>query len=397
MQFRIGRVGIHILAFMVARCRMLGLYPFVVPFFMGAYLQEQSSVSLFIALMLGIGSLQDGTALLKYLMVLLFLLIILHRTDRQKIFEDNLQIAMAAGAVLCAISMPYQFLATGEDQSLFYAILEGVITMCFVLVFEQGFLGLRVGTNRMFATNERFVGIFALMAVALFGCPAVEQPVHILLFLSSYLLLTLAYRFEAGVGIAAGSITGFVLAFATKNIAYLAVMILIAGMVVVLRGLGKIGMLLSFSSCIILLGMLYEQSLLLPNMLTAVLAATTVFFLTPAKWMKKTATVGDFATGLSQDLLVQEAARNRIRNFGQAFVSMKQILEYNEELREPIAPNGLSNMYLSGDGISLLNAVESQSNRLMELRCNFIRQIGQIGEIIEHRQRASGCQCGSRQ
>jgi stage II sporulation protein E len=45
-------------------------------------------------------------------------------------------------------------------------------------------------------------------------------------------------------------------------------------------------------------------------------------------------------------------------------------------------PNGLSNMYLSGDGISLLNAVESQSNRLRQLRMDFIGQLGQIGAVI---------------
>ena len=46
-------------------------------------------------------------------------------------------------------------------------------------------------------------------------------------------------------------------------------------------------------------------------------------------------------------------------------------------------PEGLRNVYLRGDGISLLNVVESQSNRLMEMRRNFIRQLGQIGQVIQ--------------
>lgn len=382
MQYKIERMGIHILAFLVARCQLLGMYPFVVPFFMAAYLQERSSVSLFVALMLGVCSMMDGTSAIKYTLVILFLLVMLGKTDRKKIFANNYQIAIASGMTLWAVAMPYQYLVTRKDISLIYALLEGVIAICFVLIFEQGVVAFRVGTDRMFVKNERFVGVFALLVVALFGCPVITQPVHILFFLCGYLLLYNTYRFDSSVGIATGSITGLVLAFQMGKVSYLAVMILLSSIVVILRELGRAGVLLSYLAGVVLIGFVYENSLLSSEILVSALLVVLAFFATPAKWMKRTAQVKDSITRRSQDILVQEATKTKIRDFGQAFLAMEKMLSLHEEEREETIPNGLSNMYLSGDGISLLNAVESQSNRLSEMRRNFIRQLGQIGEII---------------
>lgn len=382
MRYRIERIGMHILALLTARCQMFGMYPFVVPFFMAAYLQDRSSIGLFMMLMLGLLSRFDGIALAKYGLVLLVLLVLLHRTDRQKIFTSNFQIAMASGVVLWAFSMPYEYVVTGQESSLLSSLLEGIIAGCGVLVFEQGFAGLRVGTSRMFATNERFVGIFALLTAAVFGCPVITDPVNLLFILCGYLVLYAAYRFESSVGIAAGSIAGLVLAIRMDHISWLAVMILLSSMIVVLRELGKAGVLLAFFAGYLLLGILYDRSLLTQEMLVSALTVLAAFLLTPGVWLKRTAQYRDGKTGYTQDILIQEVTRGRIQDFGQAFLAMEKMLKLHENGRETTIPNGLSNMYLSGDGISLLNAVESQSNRLLEMRHNFVRQLGQIGEII---------------
>lgn len=382
MQYRIEKIGIHVLAFLVARCQLLGMYPFVVPFFMAAYLQERSSVSLFAALMLGILSHMEGVIFVKYGLVMLVLLVILNKTDRNRIFENNYQIALASGVILWAVSMPYEYIVTGKDSSLLYALLEGIIAACGVLVFEQGFVALRVGTSRMFATNERFVGVFALMVAALFGCPELDWPVHFLFVFCGYLLLYYSYRFDGSVSLATGSIVGLVLAVRTEHIAWLAVMILLSSMIVVLRELGRVGVLLGFFAGYLLLGFLYDTSLLSTDMLVSAMVVLAAFLVTPGRWMKRMPQVKDGKTGYTQDLLIQEVTKSRIQDFGEAFLEMEKMLAIHEEEQNVTIPNGLSNMYLSGDGISLLNAVESQSNRLMEMRRNFVRQLGQIGEII---------------
>lgn len=382
MQYRIERMGIHILAFLVARCQTFGLYPFVVPFFMASYLQERSSFSLFLALMLGILTGREWTAVIKYAIVLIFLLVLLECTDRKRLFENNYQIALAAGMVLWAISMPYQYMITKMDISLVYSMLEGVIAACFTLVFEQGIAGFRAGTDRMFASNERFVGIFVCVTAALFGCPVIVTPVNLLFLICTFLLLYYVYRFGGSIGIAMGSVTGLVLSVRLNEISYLAVMILLASIMLLLRELGKVGVLLACLAGNILLGILYADMLLTPPVLSAMLAATIAFLLMPAELMKRSAMLREETTRPSQELLVQEATKSRIENFGQAFLAMEKMLAMHESERKDTIPNGLSNMYLSGDGISLLNAVESQSNRLAEMRRNFIRQLGRIGEII---------------
>ncbi len=382
MRYSIEKIGIHILAVFVARCQLLELYPFVVPFFMAAYLQEKSSLSLYVALVIGMLSKMGMVEAVKYSLVLLFLMVLLKRTDRKWIFTNNLQTALAAGMVLWAISMPYQYIVTGKDISLLHSFLEGVIATCFVLIFEQSFVALRVGTRRMFATNERFIGLFALMLVGLFGCPVISTPCNILFVLCSGLLVYNSYRFDSSVGMATGAICGLVLAFRMENVNLLAVMILLSGMIALLKELGKIGVLLAFVAGHILLGFLYEDWLLTDSALKSMLVAAVLFWVMPVKWLKQVSQIREGNTALSQDILIQEATKSRIREFGQTFLAMEKMLQLNEQEREAFTPHGLSNVYLSGDGISLLNVVEFQSNRLAELRRNFIRQLGQIGDVI---------------
>lgn len=382
MHYRLEKIGIHILAFMVARCHLLGMYPFVVPFFMAAFMQNKSSMSVFGVLMLGVLSKMGWQAAVRYALVLLFLLGLLKRTDRKKLFSDNHQIALATGMVLWSISMPFQYVVTREDVSLLYAFLEGVIAASFALIFEQAFVALRVGRKRMFANNERFIGLFALMAVALFGCPIITTPINVLFILCSVLLLYNSYRFDSGVGMATGAVAGLVLAFQMQSVNYLAVMILLSTIITLLKGIGKIGVLLGYLAGCILLGVLYDGNLLEIELLSSVVVTAVTFLAIPGTWMGQVAQLKEGTTGFSQDILIQEATKNRIYDFGQAFLAMEKMLQSHEEERGRFESHGLSNIYLSGDGISLLNVVESQSNRLTELRKNFIRQLGQIGDII---------------
>lgn len=382
MRYRIEKIGIHILAFFVARCQLLGLYPFVVPFFMAAYLQKKSTIGMYIVLLLGVLSKMGIAAAIRYALVLMFLLVLLGNTDRKKVFSDNWQIALASGVVLWAISMPYQYMVTHQDISLIFSMLEGVIATCFVLIFEQAFAAFRVGTRRMYAGNERFIGVFAMMVIALFGCPQIETPVNLLFLVGSGVLLYNSYRFESSVAIATGAVVGLVFAFQTEKISHLAIMILLSVMIVLLKDIGKIGVLLAFLAGYVSLGYLYDKSLLEVEMLTGALLVSVLFLCMPKKWLKQVAQIQDGNTGPSQDLLIQEATKNRIYDFGQAFHAMEKMLQANEDERNRFEPHGLSNIYLSGDGISLLNVVESQSNRLAELRKNFIRQLGQIGDVI---------------
>lgn len=382
MQYKFERIGIHILAFLVGRCEMFGMYPFVVPFFMGAYLADRSSASLFAALLFGVMSTFAGEEVLRYGVVLLFLLILLKKTSREKIFKGDFQIAMASGAILCGVSMPYEYVVTGQDISLIYSFLEGVIGVCGTLVFEQGFTAMKVGTGRVFADNARFIGVFSIIVTALFGCPDIRYPIPVLFVVSGYLLLYNSYRFDGSIAVTTAGITGVVLAFRMEQISFLAVMIMVASLIVVLKGAGKPGVMMAYSAGSFLLGVLYEHDLLESNMLMGIIVVTLAFMVTPLKWLRQVVIKDEEITKPSQEILIQEATKRQIESFGEAFLAMEKMLAIHEQEWEEQIPTGLSNMYLSGDGISLLNAVESERGRLNDVRRNFIRQLRQVGEII---------------
>lgn len=380
MGYRLKKIGIHILAFFVARCQVLGMYPFVVPFFMAAYIDEQSSLSLYIVMLLGILSKQTYISCVKYLLVIGILYFILKYTDRKKIFSNNYMIAAAAGVILWSVGMPFEYILTKENLSVLYTFLEGVIAACGTFVLEQGLVAFYVGTSRRFATNERFIGFFSLVTLFLFGIPKIYHPLHLLFMLSSYMLLCYSYRFESSVGMSMAGIVGLVLAFQTGEISWLAVMVLLSGLIVILRELGKAGVMLGFFSGYLLLGFLYQPSLLDKNIVFSALTVLFAFLITPEKLLCRVIRGREMNTLSSKDVLMQEVTNERLRDFGQAFVEMEKMLMLHQN--EVPIPDNLSNVYLSGDGISLLNAVESQSNRLMEIRRSFIKQLGQIGETI---------------
>ena len=382
MRYRIERIGIHVLAFFVARCQVMGLYPFVVPFFMAAYRQEESSLGLFVMLIGGMLSRLSLLPTIKYGLVLLLLLIMMKRRSQKALFLGSAEAALSSGVILWCLSMPFEYIVTRDVIRLLYCFLDGVIAICSMIVFEQGFVALRVGTGRRFATNERFVGVFAFMILFLFGCPVIEKPIHILFLLSAYLLLYHTYRYESGVGIATGSVAGLVLSFQTGEIAWLVVMIVLAGLILILKELGKIGVMLGFLAGYLLLGFAYETSLLSKPLLISAIICIFAFWFTPKSFLKRSKCRKEDKTAYSQDLLLQEITRERVNDFGQAFLNMEKMLTLHEDEVDYSLPNGLSNMYLSGDGISLLNAVESQNGRMMEMRRNFVHQLGRIGESI---------------
>lgn len=380
MGYRMKKIGIHILAFFVARCQVLGMYPFVVPYFMAAYMDEQGSFSLLIVMMLGILSKTAYVSCFKYFLVIGMLLFILHHTDRKKLFSNNYMIAFAAGVILWSVSMPFEYIITGKNISILYSLLEGIIATCGTFVLEQGLVAFYVGTGRRFATNERFIGFFCLITMFLFGLPTIYSPIHILFIISSYLLLCYSYRFESGIGMSMGGIVGLVMAFQTGEISWIAIMVLLSGLIVILRELGKIGVLLGYFSGYLLLGFVYQHALLERNILISSLIVLFAFLFTPEKFLCRVFRGREANTLSSGDILMQEVTRERLTDFGHAFMEMEKMLLLHEN--EIAIPDDLSNVYLSGDGISLLNAVESQSNRLTEIRRSFVRQLGQIGETI---------------
>ncbi|MCR5702003.1 MAG: SpoIIE family protein phosphatase [Lachnospiraceae bacterium] len=243
MRYKIERMGIHVMAFVVGRCNIAGMYPFVVPYFMAAYLADKSSMGLFVTLLLGVASTFAPAECLRYGLILIFLLCMLKKTERDMLFSGSARVALASGMILWGIGMPFEYIVTGNEWMPVYTFLEGVVAVCMTLVFEQGF-----------------------------------------------------YSIEGG--------------------PYL----------------------------------------------------THVF----ERRMRES----------SDETLIMEVTKKHLDNFGQAFITMETMLSMHEEEYDVKVPNGLSNIYLSGDGISLLNAVESESNRLYELRRNFIKQLKQVGEII---------------
>lgn len=79
---------------------------------------------------------------------------------------------------------------------------------------------------------------------------------------------------------------------------------------------------------------------------------------------------------------MKKVVDDRVRTFGEAFRKMELLLLEQDEDLKTFKIDDLSNVYLCGEGISLLNAVDSQKNRIAQMRKDFVKQLGKIGYTI---------------
>lgn len=255
MQSRIERIGIHLLAFFVARCQLLFMCPFIVPFFMAAYMQGQSSIWMFLFLLLGGYSKLGALGVVRYGVVLLLLLVWTKFRKKSETDTGIYLVALMSCVILWLVSIFLFFVLQKESWNVLYILFEGLLSFSATIVLEQWMYGLKQAPRFGRRLHDKW------------GYNGVR---------------------------------------------------------------GK-------------------------------------------TWQEM---------ALTEERMVQRIVGNRMYDFGQAFLAMRNMLEWYEAKRVPVSLSGLSNMYLSGDGISLLNAVESQSNRFVEMRKNFIQQLGRVGEVI---------------
>lgn len=380
MKIQKEKLWIHMLGFLVGRAGLFGMYPFAVAFFLAAYLMDESSILLYVVLLLGIFSTLSFQAVIKYSLVILAVTIVLTGLEQKAVRENKLLICLIGGGVTALAAVGQTLVLGGDGWDFAFALLEGVMVAAFAVMLNKGLKILRKKDSNFFRKNENMISIMVLLMLTLFGLPKTVAGVFSILELAVfYVVLYSAHRFGVGVGTGIATICGIVGAMRTGDIEMLGTVVMLGLAVGVGSELGYLGSALGMAAGTAILGSIYYEALFSPVVFRGIASAIVLFLFTPKRYLLKLREIsGDDALEKIQREL-NEGTKRRITEFGNAFKRVATAF-YKEpsDMEETYGSLALAGTLGEVDYMTLC----AMNQQVAEGRAAFIRQLAQVGDII---------------
>ena len=382
-----GTAWIYILSFLAARAELAGMHPFAIAIFIGAYLADCGSWSLYGVILLGIASTFSLTGVMKYGVILFMITAGISLAASEKRLKNPLLNASLAGGITALAGLVWRALPTagwriGSLQSAnellfqealtgdmgilgmmlsngsawYMPILEGIIVTCFTLILEQALQVIRNKENIM--KSENILSTLTLMAIVLWGIPL--QVVHYFTALQGviyYLILYISYRYGVAYGTSVGTICGVVLALRTQQVEWVAICVILSVAAAFLGEWSKLLEAFGFLAVIGFLGFFYYPELLEVQALRGLVSAGILFVCTPKSFLLKYSVAEPESEKALINNEVQKITRQRLQEFAGVFTKLSR------SFCEPAYAVG-------GDGQILRYPL-------------FARQMGEIGESLQ--------------
>lgn len=351
MESKKRMLGIHIAAFLVGRVAVGSMYPFLVAFFLAAYLEGISSAWMFAVLLLGVASTLQFVSVIKYSVVIVLLMALL-ACVQDKYLSENRAFTGCIGGVVTFFAGVIELLIQGVlTITPYLPFFEAFLVACGTIVYQMAFTSIRKKPWNLLERNEAVISVLALVVTILAGLPVTAfGQFSILAAVCFWLVFYGGFSYGITAGATLGTICGILMALKTGQIETMACMALSGLTVGVARELGKFGAMAGAVVAYIFLGCFYNTSLLEAPMTRAFASAILIFALTPKGLLYRQAYPPD---AVSMDMSIQ---KNVLEEFGQ------QLKEYG------LAFGQLSENFMS------YNAAPEQEVML--------RQMASVGDMI---------------
>ncbi len=314
-------IGIHVVALLIGRVEIYSMYPFLVAFFLAAYVEGISSASLFVALLLGVVTTLNFAAVIRYSVVIVALMLLLATIQEKHLSENRLLVGGLGGIVSLLGSGAALFISGELGEMPYIPLFEAFIVTCGTIVYQMALAGIRRSPWSLFQQNEYVVSLLSLMVTVLAGLPVTLGKLFSVLAGVCFLVVFYgAFCYGVTLGATLGTICGIVLALKTGEIAMLACMALCGLTVGVARETGKAGSMAGVVVACFFLGQLYDNVLFeLPN-LRGLASGIVVFLLTPKGLLYRQAYSQEPASvDMSIQKNIMEEFRSQLKEYGSAF------------------------------------------------------------------------------
>nr|MDE5966799.1 hypothetical protein [Lachnospiraceae bacterium] len=361
-------IGIHVMAFLIGRVGIYSMYPFLVAFFLAAYVEGISSASLFIALLLGVTSTLRFASVIRYSVVIVVLMLLLASIQDKHLSENRLLVG-CLGGIVSLVGSTIALLISGElSQMPYLPLFEAFVVACGTIVYQMAIAGIRKNPWRLLEQNEYVISLLSLLVTVLSGLPVtLGQIFSVLAFVCFLVVFYGAFCYGVTVGATLGTICGIVMALKTEEIAMLACLALLGLSVGMAKETGKLGSVAGAVVAYFFLGQIYDGILYaLPN-IRGFLSAVAVFFLTPKGLLYRQAYTPAPA---SMDMSIQQNIMEEFKN---------QIKEYGAAFRQ------LCGNFMSYNRLGLKQVPEQEEgyyDRMLKERDVMLEQMSSMGEMI---------------
>lgn len=326
MESKKGMLGIHIAAFFVGRVAVSGLYPFLVAFFLAAYLEGISSAWMFAVLLLGVVSTLQFVSVIKYSIVIVLLMLLL-ACVQDKYLSENRMFTGCIGGVVTFLAGVVELLIRGEIMTTPYLpFFEAFIVACGTIVYQLAFSSIRNNPWNLLERNEAVISVLTLLITILAGLPVtVLGQFSVLAAVCFFAVFFAGFSYGITVGATLGTICGILLALKTGQIETMACMALSGLTVGVVRELGKLGTMAGAVVAYFFLGCFYNTSLIEAPMIRAFASAILLFCLTPKGLLYRQAySPAPVSMDLSIQKNVMEEFSQRLKEYGMAFGQLSE-------------------------------------------------------------------------
>lgn len=330
---------VHFAGIFIARCCMFGYCPFGAAYFVAAGVNGMSSVLLWLIMTAGTYSVLGAVGAAKYgLIMLVATLLTKLLSYRNK--KTGAMVAATTGGIVTTVICATNFL---WEPDLLYqgttALLQGVVMFAATVIFQKGIGYLNKKSETM--NHEEAVGFCLMLMTTLLGIPnIINQYVALLEAACFFVILYMGYRYGIKESGLLGAICGLVLAFRYEQTILLGVIVILGIGTSLLRGLGKLGVVISFVGTVGVLNYLYPGVLLERPVLFSMALAVFLFLIAPKAVMRPILTA--YEDQEDADLLegaIWAATKNQLREFAEAFHGLQRTLELvpvGVDLSEPI-------------------------------------------------------------
>ena len=319
-------LGMLVAAVLVGRMQVAGINPFAIGFFMAICFERIPKVYYMLALCVGLWSGYGIFDVAKYTLILALCGCVSSFIEK-KVKRPVLWMYSGAGAlVLFGVdSFIHYSIHTGEIPWTFL-ILESVLAGVFTQVLYIGMHHLLTGKKMAYAGNEEVISIMVLGSLMIFGMPFQEHTWFsvLQLFLNLFILLA-GYRYGAGAGSLAGVVSGLFFLSQPGGCSKLGMLALLGVGAGMFRELGKWITGITYVVVYVTCGKLFEEALLQPGVIRAVLVAIVVFLILPKRWSGQSdSVVLEKEMALQSMEQLEKQLKRKLEHFAEPFFALSR-------------------------------------------------------------------------
>lgn len=320
---------VHIAGFFIARAGFFGMNPLAVGYFTAAYLSGSGKVLSFAAAFIGIFSVMDFAAIVKYSLTLIASVIIFESPAVKKRTLPVYAFYIIPSAALFVFCILDGISGNSAGDTIVLSILEAITAMAAAAVFKYGIDYIMLVSKPVKMNNEQMISIALMVAAFVYAIPDLKNSYVLWNYSAVYfIILFFAYKYGVGLGTITGVVSGVSLGLKgapIENIASFAVMGILSA---AFRETGRICTALIYIITALMLGLISPDMAMSVEEIAALISGTVIFLLLPGHLLIRMDSSG---VSSRQDYLavqnLRKIAETRMKIFSDSFLRLSKTLD----------------------------------------------------------------------